>query len=102
MVSDPALELALVSVGKFCRSFGPLSASEPSLFVRPSEFRSISYVSFKKIELPKISLAVVAFPVTLTPRPTLKAMMLGSPNTSSPELRTKLPPIRVLVAPSAT
>ncbi len=66
-----------VNKGKFCSRFGPVSESVLSLTVTKFPPRSIPRKPFEKIELPRIALPVPA--KTLTPIPTLKAILLAAP-----------------------
>ncbi len=73
----PPLTVAAVTIGKFCRLFGPVSTSPPSLRVTPLLPRSIPRPVFEKIEFARTLLPVPE--MTATPLPTLNAMTLPAP-----------------------
>src|SRR4030095_7725164 len=83
------LVIAELITGKFCRLFGPASASLGSFGVTPSSLRSIPRALLEKIELvrialPALLLQAIGLPalslfVTLTPRWPLKAITLPNP-----------------------
>jgi len=66
-----------VNTGKFCRLFGPASASSGSLSVTPTGSRSIPSPSLPAMSLPRILLPVPLS--TRTPGPLLPLMTLPSP-----------------------
>src|SRR5262249_43694771 len=70
IVTLPTAIEAEVMTGKFCRSLGPVSASQSSFGVTPSPARSMPRPPFEKIEFPRIGL-VVESPRTKMPPPTL-------------------------------
>ena len=95
IVVCPAAETTDVMTGKFCRLFGPLSASPGLLGVTPLGTRSIPSRRFEKIELPRIELPevkpMISIPLTpISPLGPLNAMTLPAPGAE--------PPIVVLTA----
>ena len=87
---------AAVMTGKFCRLFGPVSASCASFGVTPSAPRSMprcaAVVPLSWIELPRMLWLTPAVASTWTPSPPLKAMVLASPEPVPPTVLKRVPP----------
>src|SRR5438093_12216265 len=56
MVVLPTRFVTAVKTGKFCKLFGPVSASHPSLVVTPLPSKSMPSALLEKIELARIAL----------------------------------------------
>src|ERR1700674_5567410 len=102
MVVLPLALTADVSTGKFCRLFGPVSASHGSLGVTPAGARSIPSAPFEKIEL---ALTLLAVPdCRKTPAPALEKIELPRMTLPTPTedldgfgfTRTPAPPLKAI------
>ena len=89
----PVLLIAEVSIGKFCRLLGPVSASSGSLAVIPSLPRSIPSSPLENIELAKMALPVPAVLESPIPAKTLKAILLPAPTPPPIVLPEQVAPI---------